>query len=89
MKNRECTIRISMKLKDGTRGSSQTIRKDDSGPNWTITAAAGKTCRMSSDQLLSHLFKAMTIGKTIVEVIPDSPEVQCVQIQAVNIDRTE
>jgi len=78
-----------MKLKDGTRGSGQTIRKDSTGSNWTITAAAGKTYRMSTDQLLSHLFKAMTIGKTIVEVVPDSPEAQCVQIQAVNIGRTE
>jgi hypothetical protein len=89
LKNNECTIRISMKLKDGTRGSSQTIRKDNTEPNWTITAAAGKTYRMSSDQLLSHLFKAMTIGKTIVEVIPDSAEAQCVQIQALNIDRID
>ena len=89
MKNNECTIRISMRLKDGTKGSSQTIRKDSTVASWTITAAAGKTYRMSTDQLLSHLFKAMTIGKTIVEVVPDSPETQCVRIQAVNIDRIE
>ncbi len=41
---------------------------------------------MSPDQLLSHLFKALTVGKTIVEVIPDSPDAQSVQIQTLNID---
>lgn len=71
MRNNEITIRISLKRKDGTKGSSQTIRKDCAGTKWTITSAAGKTYRMSPEQLLSHLFKVIVSGKAVIEVIPD------------------
>ena len=75
LKNTEITIHISLKRKDGTKGSSQTIHKDNTGTKWTVTSSAGKTYpKVTAEQLLSHLFKAILSGKAIVEVIPDSPE---------------
>ncbi|KTB47996.1 hypothetical protein [Dehalogenimonas alkenigignens] len=71
MRNNEITIHISLKRKDGTGGSSQTIHKGSSGTKWTITSAAGKKYRMSPEQLLSHLFKVIAGGKAVIEVVPD------------------
>lgn len=74
MKNTEITIRMSVKRKDSTRGATHTIHKDSEGTKWTSTLANGKRFKMSPEQLLSHLFKAIFAGKAIVEVVPDSPE---------------
>jgi hypothetical protein len=74
LKNTEITVRLSVKHKDGTRGSTHTIHKDSTGTKWTSTLANGKKFKMSPEQLLSHLFKAILAGKAIVEVVPDSPE---------------
>jgi hypothetical protein len=74
LKNTEITIRLSVKRKDGTRGSTHTIHKDSTGTKWTSTLANGKTFKMSPEQLLSHIFKAILTGKAIIEVVPDSPE---------------
>jgi hypothetical protein len=74
LKNTEITIHISIKRKDGTRGSTHTDHKDSTGTKWTSTLANGKTFKMSAEQLLSHLFKAILSGKAIIEVAPDSPE---------------
>jgi hypothetical protein len=90
VKNTECAIHISLKREDGTRGSSQTIRKDSAGTKWTVTSGTGKIYpKMTAEQLLSHLLKVFISGKAIVEVLPDSPEAQCLQIQAVGIDKTQ
>jgi hypothetical protein len=74
LKNTEITILLSVKRKDGTRGSTHTIHKDSTGTKWTSTLSNGKTFKMSPEQLLSHILKAILIGKAIVEVVPDSPE---------------
>ncbi len=90
LKNSEYTIHISLKRKDGTKGSSQTIHKDSVGTKWTVTSATGKTCpKMTAEQLISHLFKVFISGKAIVEVVPDSPEEQCIQIQAINMNKIQ
>jgi hypothetical protein len=74
LKNTEITIHLSVKRKNGTKGSTHTIHKDVAGTKWTSTLANGKTFKMSPEQLLSHLFKATLSGKAIIEVVPDSPE---------------
>jgi len=75
LKNTEFTIRISLKRRDGAKGSTQTIHKDSAGTKWTVTSAAGKTYpKMTAEQLLSHLFKTVISGKAIIEIVPDSPE---------------
>ena len=74
MRNNEITIHMSIKRKDGTRGSTQTIHKDSCGTKWTVNIASGKTFKMSPEQLLSHVFKAILCGKTIIDIVTDLPE---------------